>query len=148
MPDFFDKEEAKHVEQPELDFVPTPTKELDKQAKEQMKSFGDLLNSLDTSLNKKKQLWKLIFENAITDRKNAYLVFADLYVAVHTHPAEHAIHGQTLSKYMERMSKATDQLLKLAELVAAAEAKTAQEVDERLDPDDIYASIQTKKRQS
>lgn len=145
MPDFFDEEEAKKVE-PELDFVPIPTKELDKVTKNQMKLFGDLLNSLDTSLDKKKQLWKLIFENAVTDRKNAYLVFADLYVSVHQHPAEHAIHGPTLSKYMERMSKATDQLLKLAELVAAAEDKVVKDVDERLDDDDIYSSIQAKKQ--
>lgn len=145
-PDFFDSEEAKHAEEPELAFNPIPTRELDKITKEQMKDFGSLLKSLDTSLDKKKQLWKLIFENAVTDRKNAYLVFADLYVSVHSSPAEHAIHGPTISKYMERMSKATDQLLKLAELVAAAEEKSSEAVDERIDDDDLYASIQSKKQ--
>lgn len=143
---YFDEAEAKTKQEPEVVFEPVPTKEMDKQAKEQMKDFSHLLNSLDKTLDKKKQLWKLIFENAITDRKNAYLVFADLYVAVHSRPAEHAIHGQTLSKYMERMSKATDQLLKLAELVAAAEDKLPKEIDERLSDDDIYTSIQQKKQ--
>jgi hypothetical protein len=74
------------------------------------------------------------------------LVFADLYVTVHSKPAEHAIHGQTLSKYMEKMSKATDQLLKLAELVAAAEEKVPRELDERMADEDIYSSIQQKKQ--
>lgn len=142
---YFDEEEAKTKQEPEVVFEPVPTKEMEKQAREHMKDFSSLLNSLDKTLDKKKQLWKLIFENAITDRKNAYLVFADPYVAVHSKSAEHAIHGQTLSKYMERMSKATDQLLKLAELVAAAEEKLPKELDERMSDDDIYSSIQQKK---
>lgn len=146
MSDYFDEDEAKLKQQPDLEYKPIPVAELDKQAKEQMKAFGDLLNSLDKSLDKKKQLWKQIYENATVDRKNAHLVFADLYVAVHSRPAEHAIHGQTLSKYMERMSKATDQLLKLAELVAAAEDKAPKEIDERLNDEDIYTSIQAKKK--
>jgi hypothetical protein len=143
---YFDEEEAKFQQEPETKFEPIPIKELDKQTQEQLKAFGDLLNSLDKTLDKKKQLWKQIYENAITDRKNAYLVFADLYVAVHAKPAEHAIHGPTLSKYMERMSKSTDQLLKLAELVAAAEDKIPAEIDERLSDEDIYSSIQQKKQ--
>lgn len=143
---YFDETEAKSKQEPEVVFEPVPTKELEKQARDQMRDFGTLLNSLDKTLDKKKQLWKLIFENAITDRKNAYLVFADLYVSVHSRPAEHAIHGQTLSKYMERMSKATDQLLKLAELVASAEEKLPKDVDDRMSDDDIYSSIQQKKQ--
>jgi hypothetical protein len=143
---YFDEQEAKLQQQPEDGFEPIPVKELERQTQVQLKVFGDLLNSLDKSLDKKKQLWKQIYENAITDRKNAYLVFADLYVGVHSKPAEHAIHGPTLAKYMERMSKSTDQLLKLAELVAAAEDKVPQEMDERLSDEDVYSSIQLKKQ--
>lgn len=143
---YFDEDDAKTKQEPEMVFEPISTKDLDKQTHKQMKAFSDLLNSLDRTLDKKKELWKQIYENAVTDRKNAYLVFADLYVAVHSKPAEHAIHGQTLSKYMERMSKATDQLLKLAELVASAEDKVPTNVDERMSDDDIYSSIQQKKQ--
>lgn len=142
----FNKDITEISEMPESSFTPIPAKELEMKTKEQMKDFTNLLNSLDVTLDKKKQLWKMIFENAIVDRKNAYLVFADLYVCVHSNPSEHAIHGQTLSKYMERMSKATDQLLKLAELVAAAEDKLPKELDERISDDDIYSSIQKKKQ--
>lgn len=143
---YFDKDQASTAQEPEVSFDPIPTKDLEKQTKEHMRDFSALLNSLDKTLDKKKQLWKLIFENAVTDRKNAYLVFADLYVQVHGKAPEHAIHGQTISKYMERMSKSTDQLLKLAELVAAAEEKLPKELDERLSDDDIYSSIQQKKQ--
>jgi hypothetical protein len=144
MSDDFDKNSVNEL--PETEFKPVPTKEMDRQAKQQMKEFGDLLNSLDKSLDKKKQLWKQIYEYAIIDRKNAYLVFADLYVQVHTKSTEHAIHGQTLSKYMERMSKATDQLLKLAELVAAAEDKVPSSIEDRISDEDVYSSIQKNKK--
>jgi hypothetical protein len=33
---------------------------------------------------------------------------------------QHALHGPNIAKYIERMSRANDQLLKLAELVAVA----------------------------
>jgi len=141
--DLFDKDAVNAL--PETEFKPIPTKELDRQAKEQMKAFGDLLNSLDKSLDKKKQLWKQIYENAVIDRKNAYLVFADLYVQVHGRAAEHAIHGQTLAKYMERMEKATNQLLKLAELVAAAEEKSPKIEEDNFSEDDIYNQISKNK---
>jgi len=143
---YFDEQEAKESQLPESNFQAVSSVELEREAKKQMNAFSDLLNSLDKSLDKKKQLWKQIYENAVTDRKNAYLVFADLYINVHTKPAEHAIHGPVLSKYMERMSKATDQLIKLAELVAAAESKTVDEIEERVSDEDIYGSIQAKKQ--
>lgn len=140
----FDKDAVNQM--PETEFKPIPAWELDKQAKKAMNEFSDLLNSLDKSLDKKKTLWKQIYENAVTDRKTAYLVFADLYVQVHSKSAEHAIHGPTLSKYMERMSKATDQLLKLAELVAAADEKASSSLDdEPVDDEAIYNAVKAKK---
>jgi len=127
---------------------PTPT-ELHKQAAQQMNDFSSLLDSLNKLKDKKKRLWQLIFENAVTDRRNAYVAFVDLYSQVHSSHEKHAIHGQNLSKYLERMGKATDQLLKLAELVAAAEEKEVpEESDEGLPEDsngDIYSQIQNRK---
>lgn len=128
---------------------PTPT-ELRKQASQQMNDFSSLLESLTKLKDKKKRLWQLIFENAVTDRRNAYVAFVDLYSQVHSSHEKHAIHGQNLSKYLERMGKATDQLLKLAELVAAAEEKEVpEESEEDGIPDDsngdIYSQIQNRK---
>lgn len=140
---YFNEEE---MQVPDDEFEAIPPRELKRKLEEQLKDFSDLLNSLDTTLDKKKQLWRLIFENAITDRKNAYMVFADLYINVRLKSDQHAIHGATLSKYMERMSKATDQLLKLAELVAAAEEKSSGDIEERMSDEDAYASIQQKKQ--
>ena len=40
-----------------------------------------------------------------------------------------------MTKYLERMSKSNDQILKLAELVAKEES------DDRISPDDIFEEI-------
>jgi hypothetical protein len=108
----------------------------DKTIQEKVKDFSALLNQIESLNDKKKQLWKEIYENAICDRQNAYIMFTKLVMIVHDKSTEHAVHGRNISSYIERMSKANDQLIKLAELVAKAE--TASEV---IDPDDVFNKI-------
>lgn len=124
---------------PETEFKPTPPKELDQKIDRQLKDFSALLDSLSSLEEKKKSLWKQIYENAVTDRKNAYILFGDLYKNVHNNPNEHAIHGQTLAKYLERMEKSNQQLIKLAEMI-----DDVVESEEELlsDEDAIYDKIQ------
>jgi hypothetical protein len=88
-----------------------------------LSTFVGLLDSIDTVDERLKLLWKQIYENALMDRRNAYVVWTDLFMAVHGNPEQHVIHGDHLSKYMERMEKANVQLLKLAELVYKAKDK-------------------------
>jgi len=87
------------------------------------KAFNELLDTLATTEEKQKALWRQIYENSTTDRLNAYVIWVELYSHVKDKPMEHAIHGQNLSKYLERMSKANDQLIKLSELVGNAKKK-------------------------
>ncbi|MFA6049703.1 MAG: hypothetical protein WC761_00630 [Candidatus Paceibacterota bacterium] len=112
---------------------------LDRKINQQLTDFSGLLDTLSSIEDKQKALWKQIYENAVQDRKNAYIMWSDLYSFVHAHPNEHSIHGQNLSRYMERMSKANDQILKLAELVSSA---TEDEVEETFTEDDMYERIQ------
>lgn len=100
--------------------------------------FNELLGSLASTEDKQKSLWRQIYENSVTDRMNAYLIWAELYTAVKDKPAEHAIHGQNLSRYIERMSKANDQLIKLAELVGNAKKKDSVEITE----EDLYKQME------
>lgn len=109
---------------------------------EQLQSFNDLLETLAPTEDKQKALWRQIYENAITDRMNAYIIWIDLYKEVANKPSEHAIHGQNLSRYLERMSKANDQLLKLVELVGEARKKDTSEVSE----DAIYTEMENNSR--
>lgn len=108
----------------------------DRSIKDRIKDFSGLLNQIESINDKKKQLWKEIYENAITDRQNAYIMFTKLVMIVQDKSTEHAVHGRTISSYIERMSKANDQLIKLAELVARAEAAS-----ESIDPDDLFNKI-------
>ena len=110
----------------------------DRSIKDRIKDFNGLLSQIESINDKKRQLWKEIYENAITDRQNAYIMFTKLVLIVQDKSTEHAVHGRTISSYIERMSKANDQLIRLAELVAKAES-----VSEKIDPDDMYDKIRT-----
>jgi hypothetical protein len=111
----------------------------DRTLQEKVKDFSSLLKQIESVDDKKKQLWKEIYENAICDRQNAYLMFVKLVMIVQDKSTEHAIHGRSLSSYIERMSKANEQLIKLAELVAKAEAS-----NDVIDPDDVFDKINSK----
>lgn len=101
--------------------------ELVRKTEKELSTFSELLDSLVGVDERVKLLWKQIYENALTDRRNAYMVWSDLYMAVHGNPEQHVIHGDHLSKYMERTTRCNDQLLKLAELVYKAKDKQEQE---------------------
>jgi len=108
----------------------------DRSIKDRIKDFSGLLNQIESINDKKKQLWKEIYENAICDRQNAYIMFTKLVMIVQDKSTEHAVHGRTISSYIERMSKANEQLIKLAELVARAEAAA-----DTINPEDLFDKI-------
>jgi hypothetical protein len=109
------------------------TKITDKDKK--VKQFSDLLNSIESLEDKRKFLWKEIYENAVKDRECASFLFADLFKEL-SGSAQHAVAGSIASKYLERMSKSNDQILKLAELISKAEEDSS-----KIDPEDIYSTI-------
>ena len=102
----------------------------------QIKNFSDILESIDTLENKKKMLWKEVYENSIEDREKAKLLFNDAYISMQGGVNEHMNIGAIMSKYIERMSKSNDQILKLAELIAKEEEKS-----EVVSTDDIFSQI-------
>ena len=105
--------------------------------KERVKGFEELLDSIENIEGKKKQLWKEIYENAFIDRMNAYMLFTDAYTNMQSGTASHVQLGAQLTKYIERMNKSNDQLLKLAELIAKEEEKST-----KINPDDLFKEIQ------
>lgn len=110
--------------------------EVNEKKEDQLKNFADILDSIETLENKKKMLWKEIYENAISDREKAKLLFNDAYISMQGGVNEHMNIGAVMSKYMERMSKSNDQILKLAELIAKEEEKS-----EAVSEDDIFSKI-------
>ncbi len=113
----------------------------EKSVEERIKDFSELLNDIENVNDKRKRLWLEIYENAIADRQNSYLMFAKLVKITADKTTEHAVHGKTIATYIERMSKANDQLIKLAELVDKADSK-----DKGIDPDSMFEAINKKGR--
>lgn len=102
-----------------------------------IRDFSDLLAQIDGVSDKKKKLWKEIYENAVTDRQNSYILFTRLVDIVQDKSTEHAVHGKTLATYIERMSRANDQIIRLAELVSKSEKKD----DGEIDPEEMFKRL-------
>lgn len=114
-------------------------KEIDKfeNKNKKIKNFSDILDNIDSLKDKKKLLWKEIYENAVVDRENAKMLFSDAYLNLTGALSDHANVGSVIAKYLERMCRSNDQILKLAELIAKEEEKS-----ERVTPDDIFNQIE------
>jgi hypothetical protein len=102
-----------------------------------LKNFSELLDSIDDLADKKKHLWRQIYENAVNDRDSAGVLFLDLYIGCANNPTQHTMNGPILSKYLERMCRSNDQLIKLAELIERADQANA-----KIDIEDMYSKIE------
>ena len=125
-----------------MDNIDKISKNIDKnnQKEDQIKNFSDILDSIDTLENKKKMLWKEIYSNAIEDREKAKMLFNDAYISMSGGTNEHMNIGSIMAKYVERMSKSNDQILKLAELIAKEEEKI-----DTVSDDEIFQQIMQEK---
>ena len=104
--------------------------------KEKIEEFSDLLNELENTEDKKKLLWKESYQNALDDRESASILLNDLLVMIPGNHQNHSTFGNLATKYLERMTKSNDQILKLAELIAKE-----QEKENEIITDDIFNSI-------
>ena len=102
--------------------------------------FADLLESLESTQDKKKLLWKEIYENALIDRENANVLFTEAYKQMQGGSYEHATLGPVMTKYIERMCKSNDQILRLADLISKEEINA-----QKINPDDIFSQINQEK---
>lgn len=115
-------------------------KELDTRSQnERVKDFSQLLEKIQGVDDKKKQIWKEIYENAISDRQNAFVMFVKLATITGDKTNEWAVHGKTMATFLERMGRANDQLIKLAELISRSDPTAAP-----IDSDEMFKMI-TKK---
>ena len=101
-------------------------------------TFGELLDRISSVEDKKKLLWKEIYENALNDRENANSLYTDLYLKMQGEtPFNHVAVGPIMAKYLERMCKSNEQILKLAELISREETTAA-----TIDSDDMFSAIE------
>jgi|TARA_R110000824_G_scaffold62852_5_gene166074 hypothetical protein len=86
----------------------------------------------------KEELWQEIYGNATQDREKASMLITNLWKEITADPEKHVLYGTTVTKYLERMSKSNDQLVKLAELMS----KNDDLDDSPVDLDDVYDKIE------
>jgi len=111
-------------------------KKQEKTVEDKIKDFSDLLDELENTQDKKKLLWKEAYQNALDDRSSASILVDDLLLQIQGNLNNHQQFGTIMTKYLERMSKSNDQILRLAELIAKEE-----EAAGTISPDDIFKEI-------
>ena len=107
-----------------------------RKSEEKIKDFADLLDDLTATKDEKKSLWKEIYENAVSDRERASILFTEAFKEMTGAASEHTTLGPIMTKYLERMCKSNDQILSLAEMISKAE-----KAEENVNPDELFAKI-------
>ena len=107
------------------------------QTKKKIKDFEGVLKKIKHADEKKRILWKEIYDNALIDRQNAHILFVEAYTCMTQTASEHVSLGSTLAKYLERMGKSNEQLLKLADLISKSEAS-----HDAINTDELFSKIQ------
>ena len=110
-------------------------KALDKveEKENKIKQFSDLLDALENTQDKKKMLWREAYQNAVEDRESASVLFTDLMLQSTNNASQHLQFGTLMTKYLERMSKCNDQILRLVELISKEEEKNVMSADDIFD---------------
>ena len=111
----------------------------DSKKREKARKLNDLFESLKTADKRKKSLWIEIYENAIEDRENAQILWEDIQSNILDNTINHATYGSQATKYLERMNKSNDQLLRLAEII-----EESLKDSENSDMEEIYNKISAK----
>lgn len=103
-----------------------------------VRDFGSLLKDIENLDDNLKHLCKEIYENAIVDRQNSYVMFMKLARLVNNNGTEFAVHGKSIRDFIERMQKANDQLSRLLDLIIKVKQAT-----DAVDSDTMYEQIKS-----
>lgn len=102
-----------------------------------MPDFDELLFKAEDIEPRLRSLWLEIYTNSCYDREKISIQVSEVARAIKGDLTLQAVHGPLLTKYLERMSKANDQLLKLSEQVLAYRTKQGE-----LDSDSLLDQIE------
>lgn len=104
-----------------------------------LESFDVLLGESDDIEPRLKSLWTEIYRNARDDREQANIFLTDLIRTLSGSDADkHTLHGPQAVRYLERIGKANEQLLKLADQI-----KAYRESQGKIDSDALMDEIAT-----
>lgn len=104
--------------------------------KRKIQDFAQLIDEIESLDDKRKFLWKEIYQNAVTDRESASVLFNNAYQSLAGSISDHVSLGPIMARYLDKMAKANDQLIKLAEII-----RSSAEESDKLSADDIFDKI-------
>lgn len=108
----------------------TRKKSNDNELEKRLEGFREILEGIPDLDDKRRVLWLEIYDNAINDRAVANMLLNEAVLAMNTSQShEHLAMGTTLTKYLERMGKSNEQLLKLAEMILKIEERKQESLD-------------------
>lgn len=107
-----------------------------KEQEKKLQQFADVLENMDNLDSKLKILWTEIYDNAVHDRNSAGFLFLNLFSTMGNGIESHATIGGIIVRYLERMSKSNDQLLKLADMI-----KEVEDMESQVDVDELYEKM-------
>lgn len=111
--------------------------ESNKKSEKQIKEFEKKILEMEASDSPKMSLWIEIYRNAVSDRTCASALFTQAFSQMGSSAADHVTLGTTLVKYLERMSKANEQLLDLSQLIEKDKEK-----EDVMSAKDIFSQIE------
>lgn len=114
---------------------------VNRQVGKHSRDFDVLMDELEGLDTKIKSLWKEIYQNAVTDRVLAHVNLLQVMNVCGSNHESHGIYGPIIAKYLERMEKATNQVIKLVELVEDYKRHAGANTGEIMTEDQIYEKI-------
>lgn len=114
---------------------------------ERIEKFNSLVDSIDKLPEQKKNLWRQIYANAMHDRKLAFCMYSSIVLNLDD-PQAHSIHGPSIAKYLERMSKSNEQIIRLSELVFQAMEDAGGELPETINSEAFYDMFDDRSRKT
>lgn len=110
-----------------------------REQQDKLRDLDELLFDSEDIDDKVRSLWIEIYTNANDDRERISILYTDIFREMKGSPQGHAVYGPLVTKYLEKMAKANDQLLKLSEQIISFKHSN----DTDIDPDDLLNSINT-----
>jgi len=104
----------------------------------QIPDFEELLLNSEDIDQRLKSLWITIYSNVTDDRERVSILYTEIFREVTNNAQGHAIYGPLVTKYLEKMAKCNDQLIKLSELIMAHHNAGAQ-----VNPDELLDNFES-----
>jgi len=112
------------------------TQKIQKQ-KNELPDFDELILTANDVDDRTKSLWIEIYTNAVEDRERISVLYTDIFREMKGNAQGHMLYGPLVTKYLEKMAKSNDQLLKIVDQIMSHK-----KTEGSINPDDLLDQLQ------